>query len=254
LYDCYLFDLDNCLIHIPNPGEYFDNVLFETLKKLSSNGSLPGRSERNTFWFSGDKYLELLEKWGVSDGEFFWKYFDEIDFKNRKILLEKDEIFLYDDVLGALKKLSSDNKKIGLISNTANYIADFFLDKFGLSQYFHETFALGYDKDQEFAKPSPLGILQVLKKLDFDPENASAMMIGDSRVDIFAAKRANITSCLIKRDPHKYPHRNDWEAHPDFEIEKLDDLFRISWKVLRKTKKFLSNENSILINFPKEKD
>ena len=52
-------------------------------------------------------------------------------------------------------------------------------------------------------------------------------MVGDSRLDVFAAKRANITACLIKRDLHKYSSRNDWESHPDFEIEHLDDLFTI---------------------------
>ena len=228
MFDFYLFDLDNTILQIPNSSEYFDNILNETLKKLTKNSDiLPNREERNKFWFSGDDYIKLLENWGVADGSYFWKFFDEIDFEHRKILYEQGKLSLYDDVRAALKEISNANKKLALISNTADYIVKHFLDKFDLSHFFHETFGLGYEKDQEVAKPSPEGILYVLKKLNYDLNRSRAIMIGDSRLDVFAAKRANITACLIKRDADKYPNRDNWESHPDFEIERLDELFAI---------------------------
>ena len=228
LFDFYLFDLDNTILQIPDPSEYFDKILNETLKKLTKNPYiLPSRDERNKFWFSGDDYIKLLEGWGVIDGPFFWKFFDEIDFEHRKMLFEQGKLCLYDDVRKVLKEISSANKKLGLISNTADYIVKYILDKFDLSHFFHETFGLGFEKDQEVAKPSPEGILYVLKKLNYNLNNSRAIMIGDSRLDVFAAKRANITACLIKRNVKKYPNRDDWESHPDFEIERLDELFTI---------------------------
>ena len=114
-----------------------------------------------------------------------------------------------------------------MVSNTADYIVDYFLNKFEFSHFFDEILGLGFNKDQSIAKPSPKGILSVLKKLNYKPEKSKAIMVGDSRVDIFAAKRANITACLLKRDINKYPNRDDWEAHPDFEIENLEEIFNI---------------------------
>jgi hypothetical protein len=93
-FDYYLFDLDGCLLNIPNFMEYFDNILIETLKKISIK-SLPERQERNKFWYSGNNYIHLLRGWGALDYSNFWKYFDESDFKHRKILIEKNQIQLH---------------------------------------------------------------------------------------------------------------------------------------------------------------
>ena len=228
MFDIYLFDLDNTILQIPNPSEYFDNILNETLKKLTENPeTLPNREERNKFWFSGDEYVKLLKSWGVSDGPFFWKFFDEIDFSHRKMLYEQGKLSLYDDVKTVLTEILKANKKLALISNTADYIVKYILERFEISNLFHETLGLGYEKDQEVAKPSPEGILFILKKLNYDLNNSRAIMIGDSKLDVFAAKRANITSCLIKRDLNKYSNKNGWETHPDYEIEGLDELFSI---------------------------
>lgn len=38
---------------------------------------------------TGEKYIEILKKWGVGDLNHFWMHFDEIDFKHRKELLLK---------------------------------------------------------------------------------------------------------------------------------------------------------------------
>ncbi|MBN1803071.1 MAG: HAD-IA family hydrolase [Candidatus Lokiarchaeota archaeon] len=228
-YKYFLFDLDNCLLHIPNPGEYFDNVLVDTLKNLIKNINLdlPTRMQRNYFWTSGDNYLTLLEKWGVSDVSKFWKIFDKIDFACRKNLLKTKKICLYDDVVDVLKRLALSGKKLGLVSNTADYIVDFFMNYYGLNDFFHETLGLDYFKDQEIAKPSPKGILRVLNKLNFDENNDNAIMIGDSIVDVTAAKRAGIVACLIKRDPNKYPSKKNWEFTPDLEIDRLTDIYGV---------------------------
>lgn len=210
-FDYYLFDLDNSLLFIPDPSEYFDDVLVKSIELLSLK-EIPKRDERNQFWLSGEKYIEILKEWGISDLNIFWKHFDEIDFEKRKILVERKEMFLFNDVLAVLKKLSQNNKKIALISNAADYIVKFILRQFNISHLFHEILGLGFNKDQGIAKPSPRGILNVLNKLNYNPSKSRAIMIGDSFIDILAAKRAKIKACLIKRDQLKYTDGfKDWE-------------------------------------------
>jgi len=226
-YGYYLFDLDNCLLNIPNPSEYFDKVLVETIKKLTLN-HLPERKERNKFWFAGEKYVDFLNKWGIGNINDFWTKFDETDYEFRKDLLDKKELNLYEDVIEVLNKLKSKGKKLAIISNAANYIVEFIVNQFDIDHYFDETFGLGYGKDQAIAKPSPGGILNVLQNMNFNPNNNKALMVGDSRLDIYAAKRANIFACLIKREPTKYPDGcKDWDYKPDFTINYLDEILNI---------------------------
>ena len=222
-FDYYLFDLDNSLLYIPNPSEYFDNVLVESINNLSSK-QVPEFEERYKFWFSGDEYINLLKSWGVSDISNFWKKFDEIDYLNRKKLREKNKLKLFQDVKPVIEKIYEAEKKTAIVSNTADYIVDYILHEFEITQLFHEKFGLGFEKDQEVAKPSPEGILTVLRNLGYNVKSP-AIMVGDSFVDIFAAKQASITSCLIRRDPHKYPEGYDkWEHKPDHIINTLEEL------------------------------
>ena len=223
-FDYYLFDLDNCLLNFQNPGEYFDNVLVETVKRLT-NAPLPSRKERDKFWLSGEKYIDILEKWCVGDINHFWFHFDEIDFDSRKKLVSKDELNLYSDVHEILSELKEADKKMAIISNAANHIVEYIVKEFHISYFFDDIFGLGFDKEQGIAKPSPNGILKVLKKLNFNPEKYKAIMVGDSRLDIYAAKRAKILACLIKRELNKYTDGyKNWEYKPDFEIFHLDEL------------------------------
>jgi len=227
-FDYYLFDLDNCLLNFKDPSEYFDNVLVETIKRLTTS-PLPGRKERNKFWLSGEKYIDMLENWGLNDINHFWKHFDEIDFELRKLHLKQDELSLYHDVNDVLNRLKDAGKKIAIISNAADYIVDYIVQKFQILDIFDDIFGLGFDKDQAIAKPSPYGVLKVLKNLNFNPDKSKAIMIGDSRLDIYAAKRANIVACLITRELNKYPDGyKKWIYKPDYVIEQLDEIFDIN--------------------------
>ena len=81
------------------------------------------------------------------------------------------------------------------------------------------------DANQEFAKPSPKGILTILKKFDFDHHNKKAIMIGDSIHDIRAAKEAKISSCLIDHQKgNEIKHYKQWKIQPDYVIEYLSEL------------------------------
>ncbi|MBN1215223.1 MAG: HAD family hydrolase [Candidatus Lokiarchaeota archaeon] len=225
-FDYFLFDLDNSLLNIPKPSEYFDNILLRTIEYFKREDP-PKRNERDKFWRLDNHYIELLKVWGIyleNYGE-FWKIFDNIDFKLRKFLINNNEIKLYSDVIDIFEKLSSFQKKLGIVSNTAMYIVDYTIEFFGIKKYIHYAFGLGYEKEQKIAKPSPEGIKYTLNKLNYNPNQSKAIMIGDSKVDIYAAKKANIYACLVKRGLNKYNQGyNDWKHKPDYIIDDLNDF------------------------------
>ncbi|MEE9379555.1 MAG: HAD family hydrolase [Candidatus Lokiarchaeia archaeon] len=229
-FNYYLFDLDGTLLHLGNIGPYADQILRETLERLKAKYP-QNRNERYKLWLSEENFFDVLQEWDVKNPQDFWKVYDKIDFEKRKILIEKNKINLYRDVKIVLEKIYNhkDNKKLAIISNAAYYIVEYVLEKFNISHYFHESFGLGYyDNDQELAKPSPKGVLKILKKFNYDPKESKAILVGDSMLDVIAAKKANIYSCLIRRDINS-PKRHDKQRDikPDFIIERLEELLNL---------------------------
>jgi len=223
-FDFYLFDLDGTLLDLGNIGVYADQILIETLMKLGVE-RIPNKTERTELWRSGQYFQKILKNWGIFESKSFWKYYDKTDFEKRKTLLMNKEISLYKDVKTVLELMyHKENKKLAICTNTADYIVDFFLSHFKIKYYFHEIFSMG-DNNQEFAKPSPKGILTILKKLRFNSRKQKAIMIGDSIIDIKAAKAANISSCLVnhlrKNEIERY---KTWNIQPDYVINHLHNL------------------------------
>jgi phosphoglycolate phosphatase-like HAD superfamily hydrolase len=87
---------------------------------------------------------------------------------------------------------------------------------------------MGFEGDQEFAKPSPHGVLSVLENFNYDRNIHRALMIGDSISDIRAAKKAHISACLIKREKLRYDiDTSRWDFQPDYIIESLDKILEL---------------------------
>ena len=229
-FNFYLFDLDGTLLHLGNIGAYADQILVETLERLKANYP-QNRNERYKLWLSEETFFNVLQEWDVKNPQEFSKVYDEIDIERRKSLIEKNEIYLYSDVKTVLEKIYNhkDNKKLAIISNAAYYIVEYVLEKFNISHYFHESFGLGYyDNDQELAKPSPKGVLKILKKFNYDSKESKAILVGDSMLDVIAAKKANIYACLIRRDVNTPKrHYKQRDIKPDFIIESLEELLNL---------------------------
>jgi len=222
----YLFDLDGTLLNLGNIGAYADQILVKTLNVLKAL-KIPNKDERHKFWSAEENYLELLNAWGVSKAQNFWREYDKVDFKQRKALYNQKKIALFNDVKPVLEKIynHNDGKKIAIVTNTANYVVDFILKKFNIAPFFQDIFSMGFEDDQKFAKPSPRGIFSILEKFHYNPNVHKALMIGDSISDIIAAKKAKIFACLIKRDRGRHEKGfNSWKFQPDYIIERLDEL------------------------------
>ena len=97
-----------------------------------------------------------------------------------------NKTYLYDGVKETLEKLT--HKKV-IVTNKPYEFVEGILEKLDIKHFFE--FWIGGDSLDE-KKPSPKPLLYVCNKLDINPKNA--IMIGDTKNDIFAAKDANIKS------------------------------------------------------------
>jgi len=220
----YLFDLDGTLLNLGNIRAYADQIFTKTLNMLQAP-KIPNREEKLKFWLAGKDYIKILNKWGIPEPQNFWNEYDKVDFEHRKVLIDQKKVGLFNDVKDILKKIYETSNKLAIVTNTAGYVVEYILKKFNISKLFQEIFSMGPGIDEKFAKPSPGGIFSILRKFNYDHKYHKALMIGDSMVDIIAAKKANIDACLIRRDidPHNKNYKN-WDFQPDYVIERLDEL------------------------------
>lgn len=227
-FDFFLFDLDGTLLNLGDMSAYADMILLSTLNRLKAS-KLPEKDQRSEFWSSGSNFAAVLKKWGVESPNSFWEHYDKIDFEHRKVLIKEKKICLFNDVNAILNDLNRyENIKLAIISNTSDFVVDHVLKKFNITQYFQEIYSMGVNINQESAKPSPNGIFSVLARLNYDPLYNKALMIGDSKVDIIAAKKAGIQACLINRGLQGRSHHHiEWDFKPDYIIENLDELLTL---------------------------
>lgn len=139
---CVLFDLDNTLIEIPHTYTYFDTIIQEVMA-LDFQLRIPNQQERDELWRTGDKYVEILNRWGVEEAQQFWTYFDQRDASQRRRLLDQNQLHLYSDVLPTLKRLHENSIALGIVTNTPEFIALPELNAFQLMPYFKGVIGLG---------------------------------------------------------------------------------------------------------------
>ncbi len=149
------------------------------------------------------------------------------DFRSREKALERffehyskhllDNTTAYPLVKETLSKLGGDHKK-AVISNKRAALSRKVLEGLGLSESF--DIILGSDSVPE-KKPSPLPILEVLKRLEVSRDEA--VIIGDSNFDVEAGKAAGIKTIAVT-----YGYRNK-EAlkEADFTIDTFSELLNI---------------------------
>lgn len=101
-----------------------------------------------------------------------------------------DNTILYPAVRDTLKYIRAKRKRIALLTNRPKASTLAILKYFGISAYF--DLVKGGD-DQFCMKPGPCPVLNVIKTLG--SESSSALMVGDSYIDIEAGKRAGILTC-----------------------------------------------------------
>jgi 2-phosphoglycolate phosphatase len=131
-----------------------------------------------------------------------------------------DHTVIYPGAVNLLEFLKGRGMKLGLVSNKPHEFTLISLEKLGLSHYF--TAILGADAVPH-KKPHPEPLLAALSKMGVNP--AEALMIGDSPVDVEAARAAEILVGLVDHGfvPREYLSASD----PDWLVNNLEEFIEI---------------------------
>jgi 2-phosphoglycolate phosphatase len=121
------------------------------------------------------------------------------------------------ELLNALKEK---NIRMGVVSNKPQEFTNSVLEKLNLASYFGVAFGPEATKNR---KPHPEPLLVALEKLGARTEDS--VMIGDSVVDIMAARAAQMRIGVLT---HGYGTREVLSsAHPDWMVDSLQELIPI---------------------------
>jgi phosphoglycolate phosphatase len=131
-----------------------------------------------------------------------------------------DHTVLYPGTRELLDNLKGCGLKLGLVSNKPHEFTLITLEKLGLAPYF--TVAMGADVVAR-KKPDPEPLLAALRKMGVSPREA--IMIGDSPVDVEAARAAGMRVGLVS---HGFVPREEMSAsNPDWLVDSLDEFIEI---------------------------
>lgn len=124
---------------------------------------------------------------------------------------------VYEGVIPALEWLTANGYKLACVTNKAEAFTLPLLAEKGLSHYFSVVVS---GDTCAHKKPHPDPLLFALDKLGGKP--SQALMIGDSKSDIHAARAAG---CAVFALPYGYNHGEDIELyHPDRVLNSLAEL------------------------------
>lgn len=180
-----LFDWDNTIVESLSFVEYvFSRVVssYYGIEKHDGGYSL-ALSARALFpKVFGDKEKEATK--------LFYQYFEECHLEHLKP---------YEGIIEGLHFLHQRGVKLGIISNKKSKYLKEEIAHLGLESLFSCIIGSG---DSLYDKPDPRVVYDALKKMDV-PLSSHVWMIGDSDVDIEAAKSAGIFPILFQKETHK---------------------------------------------------
>lgn len=182
-----LFDMDGVLL---DSFEAWFKLFNKTLKHFGKQ-EITKKEFIEKAWAQGSKIASRNFFDGMDIKEiidFYCKYYKEYGPYVKKIK----------DVELVLKSLKEKGLKLVVVSNSAHKLIPTILKAGKLENNF--DLVVGGD-DAENAKPSPDMLLYACKKLKIKPEEAA--MVGDTKYDMIAAKRAKCLAIGFKTDGDK---------------------------------------------------
>lgn len=212
-----LFDLDGTLVEFKFRALDAKRAIFDELSRIDLN--LPSK-------FEGEPTQTIFEEVALRVRESNVK----IPYPNiRKRIEEILDSYEYDafsvaqlrqDAYDTLESLKAKRLKIGLVTNDGVKAASYALSKFNLSRFFDVVITRD---DVERLKPKPDGILRALSLLGVP--RSDALFIGDSSIDIVAAKEAGVEVAAIAGGAQPLEGLKDFSPH--YFIQSLENLLKI---------------------------
>jgi haloacid dehalogenase superfamily, subfamily IA, variant 3 with third motif having DD or ED/haloacid dehalogenase superfamily, subfamily IA, variant 1 with third motif having Dx(3-4)D or Dx(3-4)E len=127
---------------------------------------------------------------------------------------------LFDGVYETVKTLHEHGIKMAVVTTKPKDPSIRGLKYTGILHFFREVIAF---EDVEKTKPDPEPVRKALSLLDSRPEQA--ILVGDSKHDILAAKNARVQSCGVKWTIQGSGYLRQF--HPDFIIDHMQELLSI---------------------------
>lgn len=128
-----------------------------------------------------------------------------------------DETRLYPHVRATLEALHGKGKKIALVTNKSEPLAELILTGLEVRSYF--DLVVGPESVQRM-KPDPQGVIKVLD--EFQTAARCAIMVGDTDSDIEAGRRAGTWTCAARYGLGD--KENLLESRPDLIIDDIAEL------------------------------
>lgn len=182
-----LFDMDGVILDSYKAWFNLFNLSLENFNKPKvSEGEF-----KEKFWGTplkeGLNYLEMQDKYAVV-----------LKFINNNFKRYFSHIVLFRDSKLVLKKIREKKLKTALVTNSPKKLTNDLMDYLKLKKYF-STIITG--EDVEKGKPEPEMLIKACKKLNINP--AEAILVGDTKKDIIAGKKAGCFTIGVNIDADK---------------------------------------------------
>jgi len=203
-FSVVLFDLDGTLI---NTNELILASFMHTL-----NTHCPGKyTEKDVLAIMGEPLIDQMRRFDAEQAEEMVKTYHAHNETNHDLFVKE-----FPHVREVVEKLHQAGVKMGIVSNKRRLVVNMGLQLFGLDRFMDTVVCV---EDAPKAKPEPDLIYVALDRLGAKPEEA--LMVGDSRYDMMAAKRAGVKAVGVEWSLHHEELRN---YEPDFFLTDMRDL------------------------------
>ena len=176
-----LFDLDGTLIE---STDAIISTFLHTFKELDFDFKYSIDDIKSLIGYPLDiMYKEL----GVED-EKVWEFVNS--YKNRYRVISKEQTTLLENALEAVQ-LASQIGRVSVVTTKTRMYTMPLLEHFNIAQFFE--IVTGRENVQN-PKPHPEPILITLEQMNYNKDIDTVWMIGDTKLDLIAAKQANVNS------------------------------------------------------------
>jgi phosphoglycolate phosphatase len=139
--------------------------------------------------------------------EYFLEYYREHDL---------DFTTLYPGVVESLERLTAAGKRMAVLTNKPVRVSQAIVEGLGVAPHFFRVYG---GNSFEFKKPNPIGIETLLEVTGIARE--SALMVGDSSVDIETARNAQIACCGVT---YGFQPESLEVTPPDIKVDRMEQM------------------------------
>jgi phosphoglycolate phosphatase len=207
-----LFDLDGTLI---DSTDAIISTFYHSFEKKKFDFKGSEEDIKNLIGYPLDVMYEEL---GVPKEE-AWDFVDVYKQRYREISLEMTLVL--EDAIEALE-LASKHARLGIVTTKTTHYSIPLLENMGIMKYFECIIGR---QEVINPKPHPEPVLKAMELMNVTTEKCEIYMVGDTKLDLIAAKEANIIGVGVLCGYGKYGDLSQYTEH--IEINSLQAVKRI---------------------------